>query len=270
MRGDLLQAGAVILRQDSRRVQAQLDEAMATKAQAQSRLAELKRGPRSERIDEARAKLASAQSEADNDRQEFLRAQTLLQKSMVSKESVDNAGNKLKKASADKDAAHAALEELLAGTTVEELNQAEAAVAQVEARLRALSVTLANLTLRAPREGRLDNLVYQAGERPATGAVVAVMLLNHAPYARVYVPEPIRASVHQGAEATVYIDGKAKPFSGRVRMISSEAIFTPYYSLTKHDRSRLSYVAEVELTDAGPEQLPSGIPVRVEFQAVEN
>ncbi|MDH3388593.1 MAG: HlyD family efflux transporter periplasmic adaptor subunit [Gammaproteobacteria bacterium] len=267
--GELLQAGAVILRQDPRRTQAQLDEANAALAQAQSRLAELKRGPREELIDEARARLQSAQSEEDNDRREFLRAQSLAEKSLISLESVDTARTRLKKAVADKNAALAALEALLHGTTAEELNQAEAAVAQAEARVQALIITLDNLILKAPRPGRLDNLPYQAGERPAAGSVIAVMLINAAPYARVYVPEPSRAQVHQGTKAMVYIDGLSDSFPGQVRMISSEAIFTPYYSLTERDRSRLSYVAEVELTDTGDARLPSGIPVRVEFEAAD-
>ncbi len=55
--GETLKELAVILQQDSRRVQAQLDEAEAAKMQAQSRLSELKPGPREERIDEAKAKL---------------------------------------------------------------------------------------------------------------------------------------------------------------------------------------------------------------------
>lgn len=265
--GDLLQAGAVILRQDARRTQAQLDEAEAILAQAQSRLAELKRGPREELIDEARAKLQSAQSEADNDRREFERAQSLVEKNLVSRETVDTARTRLNKAVADRDAALAALEALLHGTTVEELNQAEAAVAQAEARVRALTITLDNLTLEAPRAGRLDNLPYLAGERPAAGSVIAVVLIDTAPYARVYVPEAVRARVHQGTGAMVYIDGLPDPVPGAVRMISSEAIFTPYYSLTENDRSRLSYVAEVELTGSGGARLPSGIPVRVEFEA---
>jgi HlyD family secretion protein len=79
----------------------------------------------------------------------------------------------------------------------------------------------------------------------------------------------LRARVQQGSEATVYIDGLSEPFPGRVRMISNEAIFTPYYSLTERDRSRLSYVAEVSLTDTGSNRLPSGIPVRVEFNAAD-
>lgn len=267
--GETLEANAIILHQDSGRVQAQLSESEALMAQAQARLAELKRGPRTERIEEARARLQGAQSEEENARTELARLQSLATKKLVSSESVDAARTRLKKATADKNAIRAALEELLHGTTVEELHQAEAAVAQAEARVRALNITLNNLTLRAPRRGRLDNLPYEAGERPSTGAVIAVMLINSTPYARIYVPEPLRAQVHQGSQAMINIDGIDKSFSGRVRMISSEAVFTPYYSLTERDRSRLSYVAEVELTDPGIQQLPSGVPVRVQFQSAD-
>jgi len=264
--GEQLPAGAVILRQDSRRTQALLDEAEAALAQARSRLAELKRGPREELIDEARARLQSAQSEEENSRRELARAQSLAEKNLISRESVDTARTKLAKTVADRNAALAALEALLHGTTAEELNQAEAAVAQAEARRRALEITLDNLTLKAPQSGRLDNLPYQVGERPAAGSVIAVMLINQTPYARVYVPEPLRAGVHVGSKATVHIDGLSQPLAGRIRRISSDAIFTPYYSLTERDRSRLSFVAEVELTEDGGRQLPSGIPVHVEFE----
>jgi len=267
--GEQLPANAVILRQDPRRTQAQLDESEAALAQAQSRLAELKRGPREELIDEARARLQSAQSEEENSRRELERAQSLSDKNLISRESVDTSRTKLKKTIADKNAALASLEALLHGTTAEELNQAEAAVAQAEARTRALIISLDNLTLKAPQSGRLDNLPYRVGERPAAGSVVAVMLINATPYARVYVPEPLRAGVHVGTKAKVHIDGLSQPLPGRIRMISSDAIFTPYYSLTERDRSRLSFVAEVELTEDGGRQLPSGIPVQVEFETAD-
>jgi HlyD family secretion protein len=267
--GDMLETGSIILQQDSRRVQAQLDESQASLEQARARLAELKRGPRAERIDEAKAKLQGILSEEENARVELKRAQSLVAKKLVSPEAVDTADTRLKKATSDKNAARASLEELLNGSTAEELQQAEAAVAQAEARVSALTVTRDNLTLRAPRPGRLDNLPYEAGERPSMGAVIAVMLVNKAPYARIYVPEPLRAKVHQGTEAKIYIDGIEQAFTGKVRMISSEAVFTPYYSLTERDRSRLSYLAEVVLNEPEIQQLPSGMPVRVEFQAAE-
>ncbi|GAG92015.1 unnamed protein product, partial [marine sediment metagenome] len=39
--------------------------------------------------------------------------------------------------------------------------------------------------------------------------------------------------------------------------------FTPYFALTEHDRSRLSYLAEVDVPDAS--SLPSGVPLEVDF-----
>ena len=60
-----------------------------------------------------------------------------------------------------------------------------------------------------------------------------------------HVPEPIRAQVKIGTPATLRVDGIERTFKGQVRFIASEAEFTPYYSLTAADRSRLSFLAEV-------------------------
>jgi HlyD family secretion protein len=47
--------------------------------------------------------------------------------------------------------------------------------------------------------------------------------------------------------------------------VSHEAAFTPYYALTERDRGRLSYLAEVTLTDGDARGLPTGVPVQVTF-----
>lgn len=263
--GDLLEAGQPILRLDSSRIEAQLDEARASREQAAARLAELQRGPRSERIKEAQARLRGAESELARAEAEFERITSLIEKQLAAAETLDAARNRRDRARADRDAAHAALQELLAGTTVEELKQAEAVLDQAEARLRAFEITLERLTVHAPRKGRLDTLLYELGERPKAGDTVAVMLAGEAPYARVYVPETWRALIRQGTRASVLIDGIEGPFAGQVRMISRDAVFTPFYSLTERDRSRLSYLAEIELEGAAAQQLSSGVPLRVEF-----
>jgi HlyD family secretion protein len=269
--GDTLDEGQVILQLDPRRTLAQRAEVEAARAQAAARLAELKRGPRPELIKEARARLQGAESELQRALAEYQRIAILVEKRLSTPEALDSARAQRDRARADRDAARAELEALLAGTTAEELQQAEAALAQTEARLQTLDITLERLTLSAPREGRLDSLPYELGERPAAGAVIAVMLASQTPYARVYVPEPSRAHINQGAPAQVYVDGIAQPFDARVRIISRDAAFTPFYSLTEHDRSRLSYLAEVELTASDPKvrQLSSGIPVTVVFPQVQ-
>jgi HlyD family secretion protein len=266
--GDALQAGQAILQLDNRRVSAQRDEALAAREQAAARLAELKRGPRSERIDEVRARLRGADSELIRAQKEYERVSTLIEKKLSAADALDSVRAQRDRARAERDAVGAELEALLAGNTLEELHQAEASLQQADARLRVLDITLERLTVTAPRAGLLDTLLYKSGERPAAGATVAVMLAGETPYARIYVPEPVRVFVSQGTRAEVSIDGMEKMFDGHVRMISRDAVFTPFYSLTEKDRSRLSYLAEVELSNlesAGIEagSLAAGVPLKV-------
>jgi HlyD family secretion protein len=119
--------------------------------------------------------------------------------------------------------------------------------------------------LRAPRDGLVEALPFRQGERPPQGATVAVMLADGAPYARVYVPAGIRAHVTSGLAAEVRVDGVDRVFAGTVRFVAADAAYTPYYALTQRDRSRLSYRAEITLEDAEAEELPTGVPVEVDF-----
>ena len=59
----------------------------------------------------------------------------------------------------------------------------------------AQQVTLGKLSVVAPRDGLVDSLPYKLGDQAPVGAPLAILLVGDAPYARVYVPEPIRANV---------------------------------------------------------------------------
>ncbi|MEZ5540581.1 MAG: HlyD family efflux transporter periplasmic adaptor subunit [Pseudomonadota bacterium] len=265
--GERVTAGQVILRQDTRRLQAQTDQADALLAQQEARLAELRRGPRTELITQARAQLEGAEGTLASARHELDRVRPLVDKNLLSPQDLDRARAAHDSALAARDAAKAVLAERVHGTTAEELDQARAARDAAAAAARALRVSLERLTVQAPADGLIDDLPLEPGERPQAGAVVAVLLAGKAPYARVYLPEPLRAEVHMGSAATVQVDGIDQAFRGRVRRISADPAFTPYYSLTAHDRSRLSYLTEVELEDAAAHGLPAGIPLQVTFDA---
>ena len=75
------------------------------------------------------------------------------------------------------------------------------------------------------------------------------------------MPEPLRTSVAPGTPMTVQVDGTDRAWQARVRYVSSDAAFTPYYALDERDRSRLSYFAEVDLTEEEAATLPTGMPV---------
>ena len=262
--GDPVTAGQLILRQDDTRAAARLREAEAAVGQARARLDELLRGPRQEQIAQARASLAGAEREIEFRRTQFQRAKDLLDKELASPETRDRARADLDAAEANLELRRAQLEELLAGTTIEELAQAEQAVHQAEARRDAAAIDLQRHKLVATVDGIFDSRLFEVGERPPAGQPVAVMLGGRQPYARIYVPERLRARVRSGTEARVFVDGIDTPIAGRVRWVAHEAAFTPYFALTERDRGRLAYLAKVD-TEEQPQRLPDGVPVEVEL-----
>jgi HlyD family secretion protein len=257
-------AGDVLVEQDASRAEARLREADAALGQVRARLDELVRGPRSEQIAAARANVEGANQELDFRQSELERVREIHARGLASAELLDQAQAALDGAQASLKFALAQLEERLAGTTVEELAQAEQAVQQAIARRDAAAVDLQRHTLRAPIDGVADSRLFETGERPVPGQPVIVMLAAGQPHARVYVPEALRVRVAAGTPARIRVDGLEEPIEGRVRWVSSEAAFTPYYALTERDRGRLTYLAKVDLiTDR--DRLPDGVPVEVEL-----
>jgi HlyD family secretion protein len=72
--------------------------------------------------------------------------------------------------------------------------------------------------------------------------------------------------VRAGTAAKIHVDGMKQDFTGKVRFVASEAEFTPYYSLTAADRSRLSFLAEVRVDGPDAEKIPSGVPLVVTLE----
>jgi HlyD family secretion protein len=267
--GEAVTAGQLILRQDDTRSSARLREAEAAVGQARARLDELVRGPRQEQIAQARANLAGANREIEFRRTQFQRAKDLLEKELASPQTRDRAKADLDAAEANLELRRAQLEELLAGTTVEELAQAENALGQAEARRDSALVDVERHRLTAPVDGIFDSRLFEVGERPPSGQPVAVILGGRQPYARVYIPERLRAHVRPGTGARVSVDGMAAPIAGRVRWVAHEAAFTPYFALTERDRGRLTYLAKVDIDDQ-QERLPDGVPIEVELVLPES
>ncbi|HZP67482.1 MAG TPA: HlyD family efflux transporter periplasmic adaptor subunit [Rudaea sp.] len=268
--GDRVESGQLVLALDARRTQAQVDAAQADVGRLTAALDELRHGARPETIDASRAALARADTTANNARLARDRAADVRRKGLNSQADLDNAETALRQAVADANAARANLAELLHGTRVEDLQQAEAALAQAQANLAQLRVTLERLEVRAPRAGRIDAIPFKLGDRPPQGASVASFLVGDAPYARVYVPEAQRAATQQGARFEVRVDGVATPFTATVARIRSEAAFTPYYALSGEDASRLTYRAELVLDGEQARSLPAGVPCQATALAHES
>jgi HlyD family secretion protein len=265
--GDAVQAGAVLLRQELGSMQARLDQAIAARNVADRRLAELVKGPRAQEITEGRAAAESARSSLETETNEYQRVQDLVARKLLSQSALDQQRARRDSAAGTKKQADARLNLLLEGTRVEEVEQAEATLKQAQAALVELQTSAARYVIKAPRAGRVEAIPYKLGERPAPGMPLIVMLADGTPYARVYVPEPLRTQFLPGTRTHIHVDGRDAALNGTVRFVSAEAAFTPYYALTQDDRSRLAYLAEIDLEESAAASVPTGMPVQVELAA---
>jgi len=261
--GAAVKAGDVIVVQDRALSAAEVDAARAQLAEAEARVEELKNGPLPTTIRAAAARRDAARVARDDAVRERDRLSALVARGLVSKSAADRQAAAAESAQAELHAAEADLRELQQGTRAEQVAQARQAADSARANLAGLETTSARLEVRAPIAATIDALPFHLGEKPAKGATVAVLLATTAPYARVHVPEPMRARVAAGTAATIRVDGIDKDWHGKVRFVSSEAEFTPYYALTAADRSKLSFLAEVAFEEADATKLPSGLPVDV-------
>jgi HlyD family secretion protein len=260
--GTPVKKGTVLARLDDRVQRAQVERSKAEVAKAQAKLEKLKNGPRPQEIAVARADVAGAEAALSEAQLTYERNRRLRRSKSVSEAELDRSRADRDAAKARLDANKESLAELLAGTRVEEIEEAEAELAAAHAELAYQEALLAELTVKATRDGLLDNLPWNVGERVTVGSPVAVMLAEGNPVARVYVPEPYRVRIRMGDSLKVKVDGLEQTFDGRVRWISAEPSFTPYYGLNESDRSRLVYVAEVVLPDSAAD-LPDGVPAQV-------
>ena len=262
--GTLVKRGTVLARLDDREQRAVVERSKAEVTQASANLQKLRNGPRPQEIAGARAQVAGAKADLREAEITYKRNTELLVRKAVSQADVDQSLARRDAASARLDEARETLDQLLAGTRKEELDQAEAQLAAAEAQLAYQQALLADLTIVATRDGVLDNLPWNLGERVTVGSPVVILLAGDEPYARVYVPEPHRVQIKEGDVLKVHVDGLEGMLDGKVRWISAEPAFTPFYALNEADRSRFMYLAEV-LLPASAASLPNGVPAQVEM-----
>lgn len=261
--GQAVRQGEVVAELDGGSLAANRASVAAQVSQLRHRLDELVHGARSEELVQAQAQVAAAKAQNEQADKDYQRLSDLVARGLVAQTQVDQQRQLRDTSAAALRSAAAGLELLQRGTRSEQLEQARASLRSAESLLQQQDVLLGRLKLLAPVDGVIEALPYRLGERPPVGAPVVIMLAGGMPYARVYIPEPQRAPLRAGQSLTVRVDGVARPFAGTLRYIAGEASFTPYYALTQRDRSRLAYLAEIDLPEPEARDLPAGVPVEV-------
>ncbi len=260
--GQVVTKGTLLVKLDDTQQKAQVAKAQARVLQAEANLEKMHNGAREEEVAAASAKVAGAKATLVESEANYKRAKNLIERKLTSQANLDQSLASRDAGFANLRAAQEQLRELTNGTREEDLRIAEAQLAAEVAALASEHKKLSDLSITATRNGILDNLPWNLGERVTLGSPLAIVLAGKAPFARVYVPEPYRVKMKVGDALAVHVDGLDKPITGRLRWISSEPAFSPYYALNQDQRSRLMYLAEVQLPDSEA-SLPNGVPAQV-------
>jgi multidrug resistance efflux pump len=138
-----------------------------------------------------------------------------------------------------------------AGTRVEDLRTAEAAVKIAQGRLDAIRAQMAELTVRAPVAARLDALDLRPGDILHPNATAATLVEDDALYVRIYVPETQLGLVRVGDTVPITVDTFGdRSFQGVVRHISSVGEFSPRNLQTADERANQVFATRIDITES--------------------
>ncbi len=261
-KGSQVKKGDILVQLDSTQQNAQVARLIAVVAQAQANLDKLKKGARPEEIAASRATVSEAIAKLTESKANYQRTRNLVKDGLSTQAALDHSIASRDSNIANLKALEEQLKVLVNGTRVEDLAIAKANLDAGIAMLDVEKKKLSDLTIRANRDGILDNLPWNLGERVTIGSPVAIVLAGKAPFVRAYIPEPYRVKLKVNDKLEILVDGLENPITGTLRWIANEPAFSPYYALNQQERSQLMYLAEVQLPDS-EESLPNGIPSQV-------
>lgn len=239
--GDMVRAGQVLARMDTREAEAALRRAQAQIGQARRTL-------------EARQAAATQQrSQWQLAEAELARTRSLMQSGFATRQALDQR-------SSARDAAAAALNLALA-----QIGEAEQAIQVAAEEAERLQAQLADSVLAAPLNGRVQYRLANPGEVLGPGGRVLVLLDITDVFMTVFLPTQEAGRLPISAEARIVLD--AVPdyvIPATVSFVSPQAQFTPKMVETRSERERLMFRVKLridpELLRRHAEQVRTGLP----------
>jgi HlyD family secretion protein len=252
--GDSLKSGQPIAELNAAELRARRDQSAA-------QLAELEAGPRKEEIAAVKSDWEAQSADLELALTNAKRAEELFSQKTISETERDQMITRARTLEKTEAAAKSRYDLLLAGTRPEQIAQARASLAQLDAQLDEMKIA-------APSDCVLEVLSVKIGDVLASNQQVATLLLPHL-WARVYVPEPWLGRIKLSDSVKVRVDAfRDKEFTGIVEQINREAEFTPRNVQTVEERIKQVFGVKVRLDNASNE-LRAGMSADVSFPNAE-
>ncbi len=262
--GDPVKAGAELAHLDRAETEARRQQAVAQVAAARAFLQELERGFRSEEVAQGRSALTAAKDRLNDAQRDLDRTKQLFEGGAVSQEAYDKARVAFDVAKSQYEQAQEQMRILETGPRRERIEAQRAQLAQAEAAVRTMDVTLANMTIRSSFDGIVTVRHREPGEIVQAGSPTLTVMNPNDRWVRIYIPETRIGAVRIGQSATITTDTYPnKTYHSQVIFIATEAEFTPKTVQTAEERVKLVYAVKVRITDDPKYDLKPGMPADV-------
>ena len=203
--GDRISSQTPIAQLDTSNLATKKLELIAQKAEVEAVLEELKRGPRIEKINAARATIKNLEQQLALLEAKRTRREYLYQEGAISQEQLDEFAYNSRALSAQLEEAQSRLDELLTGTRPEKIKAQQAVVKQLEAAIADININLAKSTIKAPFSGTVAKRHLDEGTVIAAGEPVIRLVENGKPEVRIGVPVAMVSPLKIGSQQTVTI-----------------------------------------------------------------
>ncbi len=262
--GDVVAPGAVLARIDTTDTRLALGQARADRDQAGAELDLRLAGSRPEDIAQAGAEVASAQADLEGAQKDLDRMQGLLDRGSGTAKSRDDARTRRDMTAAHLRATREALARMRHGSRPQEIAEARARLAGMNARIATLAQQIADATVVSPLAGVVTEKIAQQGELVQPGAPLCVITDLANAWLTVYLAETDLGSIRLGEPAVVSTDAGQRR-GGRVTYIASTAEFTPKNVQTRDERVKLVYKVKIGLDNRDGLFKP-GMPAEARLQ----
>jgi HlyD family secretion protein len=239
--GDDVEAGAPLFRLDDRDLRADLAVRKAALESAEAKLARLKEAPRAEEIPPAEARVAAAEAQLADFKNQVALWESVADKRAVTVEDLQRRKFAAQAQEARLAEAKGALTLLKAGTWKPDLQVAAAEVSSMQAQVRQIETEIDRLTVRAPSKGTILQFNVRAGEFAPAGALQTPLMLFgrlERMHLRVDIDENDAWRFHPGAAAVAFIRGN-RELNTKLRFERVEPYVIPKRSLTGDSTERV-------------------------------
>lgn len=267
--GDFVSAGQVLALMDTNQLDAHRRQAVAEHRRTLVAV-DTARSIVDQREAEREAALATvSQREAQLNSAETTLARTerLMESRTTSQQVVDDgrAAAASARAALAASKAQVAASEAAIGAARAQVIDAEAAVAAAAAAIESIDADIADSTLRAPRDGRVQYRVAQLGEvLSAGGRVLNIVDLSDV-YMAFFLPTAEVGRIALGSEARIVLDAAAAyTIPAKVSFVADVAQFTPKTVETEEERQKLMFRVKAKIPEAllkkYIQQVKTGLP----------